>query len=159
MRARLDVRDVILYAVRGEKAAFAAYTSAAARAAKAEVAGILNRLARDELGHLFTLLKRFGGRAPDLLDAVDITLPVPEAQRVERLSSAGSVRDVLREAVRAERESLAAYGQLAVAVSDDARTVLQTIMRRERRHVGQLEGLLRRAVESDTPVLDDRRAH
>jgi rubrerythrin len=157
MQPVLDVRDVFLYAVRGEKASFALYTSAAARAHSPEVAGILDRLARDELGHLFTLLRRFGALHPGMLDAVDITVPAPDPGRVERLSRAASALEVLRDAVEAERASLAAYAQLRPVANAGARTVLQAIMRRERRHVALLQALLNTPMPAG--LMDARSAH
>jgi rubrerythrin len=155
MAALLEVRDVILYAVRGEKASFAAYTLAAARAGDPDVAGMLNRLARDELRHLMTLLRRFGPRYPDLLDVVDLTMPEPDSAHVESLSRASSVREVLGVAVAAERLSFAAYVQLASTVRAGARSTLQAILRRERRHVNLLERCLRAV---DTVMLPDHRS-
>jgi len=155
----LDVRDVVLYAVRGEKASFAVYSSAAARAGNAEVARMLDRLARDELGHLFTLLRRFGALHPAMLDAVDITVPTPDPLRVERLSRAASVGEVLHAAVEEERASLAAYTQLTTSADTRARAVLQTIMRRERRHVALLKALVRRMAPARECAPDDRSAH
>jgi rubrerythrin len=158
MRARLDRQQLILYAVRGEKASFAVYTRAAATARNPQVSRILSQLARDELEHLFTLLKRFAKESPEILGAVDMTMPAPEANQVERLRRARSVEEVLRAAIRQEHESLAGFAQLSDAVDEDARGVLQAIMRRERRHVGGLEALLRRS-QARAASSEDDRAH
>ena len=158
MLARLDKQQLILYAVRGEKASFAVYTRAAAVARRPEVAKILNQLARDELGHLFSLLRRFAKASPEILDAVDMTMPAPDEGVVERLSRAESVEQVLRAAVREEHESLAAYAQLRDAVDEEARGIWQAIMRRERRHVGILESSLRRVTARTLPA-EVSRAH
>src|SRR5574337_2028681 len=71
--ARLDRQELILCAVRREKAAFAVYTRAAATAA-APLARELQRLARTELRHLVRLLHRCARECPAALAAVDIAL-------------------------------------------------------------------------------------
>jgi len=159
MQAQIDTPELLLYAVRGEKASFAVYTAAAARARVPRVATLLGQLARDEMGHLFALLQRYARQYPEILNAVDIAVPVPEATAVDQLGQAPSVRVVLRAAVDAERESLAAYAQLSGAVTGAARPVLQTIMRRERRHVALLERLLADANAARRAIDEGRRAH
>jgi len=158
MRSRLDKQQLILYAVQGEKASFAVYTRGAATARNPQVARLLSQLARDELEHLFTLLKRFAKEAPEILAAVDMTMPTPDEDVVERLGRARSVDEELRAAIRQEHESLAAYAQLSGMVTDDARGVLQAIMRRERRHVAGLSSRLRRS-EAQAALVEDDRAH
>jgi len=159
MRSQLDKQQLLLYAVRGEKASFSVYTHAAAAAGNPVVAKLLNQLARDELGHLFALLKRSAKVSPEILGAVDMTVPVPDAGVVERLSRAQSVEEVLRAALREEHASLTAYAQLTHAVSGEARAILQTIRRRERRHVSVLEALLRQAAAHRGVRAEGGRAH
>ena len=158
MRARLSKQELILFAVRAEKASFAVYTRAAAAAQHPQVSRMLSQLARDELRHLVTLLTRFAKETPEILGAVDMAMPAPDEEMVGRLSAARSVEEVVRAAIHQEHESLAAYAQLGESVADDARGVLQTIRRRERRHITGLESLLRRAAGSSA-VWEDDRAH
>jgi rubrerythrin len=56
MRATVSEQELIRVAINREKASFALYGRAAVQAGSEKVKKVFNRIARDELVHLFTLL-------------------------------------------------------------------------------------------------------
>jgi len=79
MQATLSERDLIQVAINQEKTSFALYSRAAVQAGSEKVKKVFNRIARDELVHLFILLSRFERIYPELCNEVNIVMPIPDA--------------------------------------------------------------------------------
>ena len=142
MEATLSRRELIQLAIEREKASYALYSRAAVAAVSGKVKRVFNRIARDELGHLFTLLRNFARLYPDLIDEVNIIMPVPEEAAVKKLAAVEESAAALQCAIQEEQQSLQFYIQLARVVEDEqARMALQTIIRDESNHVKALKSL------------------
>lgn len=77
MQTTLSELELIQVAINREKASFTFYSHAAVQATSEKVKKVLNRIARDELVHLFTLLSRFERVYPQLCNEVNVIMPIP----------------------------------------------------------------------------------
>ena len=84
METTLSREELIKLAINGEKASFALYSRAEVLASSEKVKKIFNRIARDELVHLFNLLGRFVRVYPELCNEVDILMPTPHQAEVRK---------------------------------------------------------------------------
>ena len=142
METTLSSRELIQLAIEREKTSYALYSCAAVMAVSSKVKGVFNRIARDELVHLLTLLRNFARLYPELIEEVNIIMPVPEEAAVEKLAAVEESAEALLCAIQEEYESLQFYIQLARVVEDqEARMALQTIIRDESNHVKALKSL------------------
>ena len=87
MHTTLRGRELIQLAINREKESFVLYSRAAAQAGSEKVKKVFNRIARDELVHLFTLLSSFEQVYPELFNEVNIIMPIPEEVKVMRLAT------------------------------------------------------------------------
>jgi len=140
MQATLSGRELIQLAINREKASFALYSRAAVQAGSEKVKKVFNRIARDELVHLFTLLSRFERAYPELCNEVNVIMPIPKEVEVRRLATINESAKALRCAIREEQQSLQFYLQLANVVDEGAR-VLQRIIYDETNHINALRSL------------------
>jgi rubrerythrin len=141
MQATLSGRELIQLAINREKESFVLYSRAAAQAGSEKVKKVFNRIARDELVHLFTLLSRFEQVYPELCNEVNIIMPIPEEVEVKRLATINESAKALRCAIREEQQSLQFYLQLANVVEDEGARVLQRIIYDETNHIKALRSL------------------
>jgi len=141
MQATLSERELIQVAINREKASFALYSRAAVQAGCGKIKKVFNRIARDELVHLFTLLSRFEQVYPELCNEVNIIMPIPEEVEVKRLATINESAKALRCAIREEQQSLQFYLQLANVVEDEGARVLQRIIYDETNHMNALRSL------------------
>lgn len=119
---------------------------------------IFNRIARDELVHLFTLLGRFERVYPELCNEVDILMPTPDQAEVRKLATVEEFAQALEWAIQEEQKSLHVYLQLVRVVEDkDARMVLERIVREETNHVRALSSLGEE--EINEALVEERRFH
>ena len=140
MQTILSGRELIQLAINREKASFALYSRAAVQAGSEKVKKVFNRIARDELVHLFTLLSRFERAYPELCNEVNVIMPIPKEVEVRRLATINESAKALRCAIREEQQSLQFYLQLANVVDEGAR-VLQRIIYDETNHINALRSL------------------
>lgn len=158
MHATLSERELIQVAIKREKASFALYSRAAVEAGSEKVKKVFNRIARDELVHLFTLLSRFERVYPELCNEVNIIMPIPEEAEVRRLATIKESADALQCAIREEQQSLQFYLQLANVVEDEgARIALQRIIHDETNHIKALSSL--GDEEIDEATVEEKRFH
>ena len=158
METTLSRKELIKLAINGEKASFALYSRAAVQASSEKVKTIFNRIARDELVHLFTLLGRFESFYPELCNEVDILMPRPDEAEVRKLATVQESAQALEWAIQEEQKSLHFYLQLACVVEDkEARMVLERIVRDETNHVRTLSSLGEEEI-NEAPV-EERRFH
>ncbi len=144
MQATLSGRELIQLAINREKASFALYSRAAVQAGSEKIKKVFNRIARDELDHLFTLLSRFEWVYPELCNEANIIMPIPEASEVTRLAAANKSAEALQSAILEEQQSLQFYLQLAnanVVEDEGARVALQRIIHDETNHIKALRSL------------------
>jgi len=119
---------------------------------------IFNRIARDELVHLFNLLGRFERAYPELCNEVDILMPTPDQAEVRKLATVEESAQALEWAIQEEQKSLHVYLQLVRVVEDkDARMVLERIVRDETNHVRALSSLGEE--EINEALVEERRFH
>jgi len=150
--------ELIKLAINGEKASFALYSRAEVLASSEKVKKIFNRIARDELVHLFTLLGRFERVYPELCNEVDILMPTPDQAEVRKLATVEESAQALEWAIQEEQKSLHVYLQLVRVVEDkDARMVLERIVRDETNHVRALSSLGEE--EINEALVEERRFH
>ena len=83
MHTTLSGRELIQLAINREKESFVLYSRAAAQAGSVKVKKVFNRIARDELVHLFTLLSSFERVYPELCNEVNIIMPIPEEAEMQ----------------------------------------------------------------------------
>ncbi len=158
MQATLSERELIQVAIKREKASFALYSCAAVQASSEQVKKVFNRIARDELVHLFTLLSRFERIYPELCNEVNIIMPIPEEVEVRRLATIKESAGALQGAIREEQQSLQFYLQLANVVEDEgARIALQRIIHDETNHIKALSSL--GDEEIDETTVEEKRFH
>jgi rubrerythrin len=158
MQAILSERELIQVAINREKTSFALYSCAAVQADSEKVKKVFNRIARDELLHLFTLLSRFERVYPELCNEVNIIMPIPEEAEVRRLATIKESAEALRGAIREEQQSLQFYLQLANVVEDEgARIALQRIIHDETNHIKALSSL--GDEEIDEATVEEKRFH
>ncbi|GEM_PF-2127026 len=158
MQTTLSERELIQVAINREKASFALYSRAAVPASSEKVKKVFNRIARDELGHLFTLLSRFERVYPELCNEVNIIMPIPEEVEVRRLATIQESADALQRAIREEQQSLQFYLQLANVVEDEgARIALQRIIHDETNHIKALRSLGDEGIDEAT--VEEKRFH
>ncbi|MDP2601425.1 MAG: ferritin family protein [Deltaproteobacteria bacterium] len=142
MQATLSERELIQVAINREKASFALYSRAAVQAGCRKVKKVFNRIARDELVHLFTLLSRFERVYPELCKEANIIMPIPEEVKVRRLATINESAEALQCAIREEQQSLQFYLQLANVVEDEgAGVALQRIIHDETNQINALRSL------------------
>jgi len=150
--------ELIKLAINGEKASFVLYSRAEVLASSEKVKKIFNRIARDELVHLFTLLGRFERVYPELCNEVDILMPTPDQAEVRKLATVEESAQALEWAIQEEQKSLHVYLQLVRVVEDkDARMVLERIVRDETNHVRALSSLGEE--EINEALVEERRFH
>jgi len=158
MQATLSGRELIQLAINREKASFVLYSRAAVQTSSDKVKKIFNRIARDELVHLFTLLSTFGRVYPELCNEVNIIMPIPEASEVTRLAAVNRSAEALQSAIWEEQQSLQFYLQLANVVEDErARRALQRITHDETNHIKALGSLENEEINEAT--VEERRLH
>ena len=158
MQATLSGRELIQLAINREKASFVLYSRAAVQTSSDKVKKIFNRIARDELVHLFTLLSTFGRVYPELCNEVNIIMPIPEASEVTRLAAVNRSAEALQSAIWEEQQSLQFYLQLANVVEDErARIALQRITHDETNHIKALGSLENEEINEAT--VEERRLH
>ncbi len=158
MQATLSERELIQVAINREKTSFALYSRAAVQAGSEKVKKVFNRIARDELVHLFTLLSRFERIYPELCNEVNIIMPIPEEAEVRRLATINESADALQCAIREEQQSPQFYLQLANVVEDEgARIALQRIIHDETNHIKALSSL--GDEEIDEATVEEKRFH
>jgi rubrerythrin len=158
MQATLSERELTQLAINREKASFGFYCHAAVQAGSEKVKKVFNRIARDELVHLFTLLSRFERIHPELCNEVNIIMPIPEEVEVRRLATINASTDALQCAIQEEQQSLQFYLQLAnVAEDEGARIALQRIIHDETNHIKALSSL--RDEEIDEATVEEKRFH
>ena len=158
MQATLSERDLIQVAINQEKTSFALYSRAAVQAGSEKVKKVFNRIARDELVHLFTLLSRFERVYPELCNEVNIIMPIPEEVKVMRLATIKESAEALHGAIREEQQSLQFYLQLANSVEDEgARIALQRIVHDETDHIKALSSLGTEEINEAT--VEEKRLH
>lgn len=158
MEATLSARELIQLAVNGEKASYVLYRRAALVAGSKKVKKIFNRIARDELVHLFTLLRKFERLYPELGKEVVIIMPLPEEAAVKKLAAVKESPDALRCVVQEEQRSLEFYLQVARVVEDeDAKIALRTIIRGEANHIRVLSSLGDKRIKET--VTEEERFH
>ena len=158
MQATLSGRELIQLAINREKASFALYSRAAVHAGSEKVKKVFNRIARDELDHLFTLLSRFERVYPELCNEVNIIMPTPEEVVVRRLATIKESAEALQCAIREEQESLQFYLQLANVVEDEGeRIALQGIIHDEINHIQAL--IFLGDEESDETTVKEKSFH
>ena len=109
MQATLSERELIQVALNREKTSFALYSHAAVQAGSEKVKKIFNRIARDGLVHLFTLLSRFERVYPELCNEVNIIMPIPEDVEVRRLATIKESAEARQCAIWEEQQSLQFY--------------------------------------------------
>ena len=141
MQATFSGRELIQLAINREKESFVLYSRAAAQAGSEKVKKVFNRIARDELVHLFILLSRFERIYPELCNEVNIIMPIPEEAEVTRLAAVNKSAEALRSAIREEQQSLQFYLQLANVVEDEGARVLHRIIYDETNHIKALRSL------------------
>jgi len=139
-----------------EEAGMVFYETAARCCADARVADLCRQLSADEQDHLQTFgrMRSAPQQRPhrplepeemrilqECLD--DLVLPSPEEAR--RLAEAGTPADVLRTALRMEKDSVALYRRLAPCVNDAA--ALRTILEEEEAHVRDLGRMSREGLD------------
>ena len=150
--------ELIKLAINGEKASFVLYSRAEVLASSEKVKKIFNRIARDELVHLFNLLGRFERAYPELCNEVDILMPTPDQAEVRKLATVEEFAQALEWAIQEEQKSLHVYLQLVRVVEDkDARMVLERIVRDETNHVRALSSLGEE--EINEALVEERRFH
>ena len=158
MQAALSEWKLIQLAINREKASFALYSGAAAQADSEKVKKVFNRIARDELDHLFTLLSRFERVYPELCNEVNIIMPIPEEVEVRRLATIKKSAEALQGAIREEQQSHQFYLQLANVVEHEgARITLQRIIHDEANHIKALSSL--GDEEIDGATVEEKRFH
>ncbi len=142
METTLNRGELLYLAVNGEKASFALYSRAAEESKCDSVKRIFRRIARDELDHLMRLLAKFQRLYPELTNEVDISLPIPSASDVSRLSEITGPSEALQRALQEEQRSLHIYLQLVKAMeSKEATATLRTIIRDEVSHIKALRSI------------------
>jgi len=158
MQTTLSGRELIQLAINREKESFVLYSRAAVQAGSEKVKKVFNRIARDELVHLFTLLSRFEQVYPELCNEVNIIMPIPEEVEVKRLATINESAKALRCAIREEQQSLQFYLQLANSVEDEgARIALQRIVHDETDHIKALSSLGTEEINEAT--VEEKRLH
>jgi rubrerythrin len=158
MQATLSERDLIQLAINKEKTSFALYSRAAVQAGSEKVKKVFNRIARDELVHLFILLSRFERIYPELCNEVNIVMPIPEEAEVTRLAAVNKSAEALQSAIREEQQSLQFYLQMTNVVEDErAMIALQRIIHEETHHIKALRSLGH--VEIDEATVEEKRFH
>ena len=158
MHATFSGRELIQLAINREKASFVLYSCAAVQTSSEKVKKIFNRIARDELVHLFTLLSRFERVYPELCNEVNIIMPIPEASEVTRLTAVNKSAEALQSAIWEEQQSVQFYLQLADVVEDErARIALQRIIHDETNHIKALGSLENEEINEAT--VEERRLH
>jgi len=158
MQATITKEELVRLAFNKEKTSYALYIRAAVQAGSEKVKKVFNRIARDELVHLFTLLSRFERVYPQLCNEVNIIMPIPEEVEVRRLATINESAKALRCAIREEQQSLQFYLQLANVVEDEgARRVLQRIVRDETNHIKALSSLGDEKIDEAT--VEEKRFH
>lgn len=119
---------------------------------------IFNRIAREELVHLFTLPGRFERVYPELCNEVEILMPTPDQAEVRKLATVEESAQALDWAIQEEQKSLHVYLQLVRVVEDkDARMVLERRVRDETNHVRALSSLGEK--EINEALVEERRFH
>jgi len=119
---------------------------------------IFDHIARDELAHLFTSLRRFETVYPELCNEVDILMPTPDDAEVRKLATVKESAQALHWAIQEERKSLHFYLQLVRVVEDkEVRTVLERIVRDESNHISALGSLGEE--EIDETLVKEKRFH
>jgi rubrerythrin len=158
MQNTLSGRELIQLAINREKESFVLYSRAAAETGSEKVKKVFNRIARDELDHLFTLLSRFERVYPELCDEVNIIMPIPEEVKVRRLATIKESAEALHGAIWEEQQSLQFYLQLANVVEEEgARIALQRIVHDETDHIKDLSRL--GDEEIDEATVEEKRLH
>jgi len=158
MQATLSERELIQVAINREKTSFALYSCAAVQAGSEKVKKVFNRIARDELVHLFTLLSSFERVYPELCNEVNIIMPIPEEVKVRRLAKIKESAEALHGAIWEEQQSLQFYLQLANSVEDEgARIALQRIVHDETDHIKALSSLGTEEINEAT--VEEKRLH
>ena len=158
MQNTLSGRELIQLAINREKESFVLYSRAAAETGPEKVKKVFNRIARDELDHLFTLLSSFERVYPELCDEVNIIMPIPEEVKVRRLAKIKESAEALHGAIWEEQQSLQFYLQLANSVEDEgARIALQRIVHDETDHIKDLSRL--GDEEIDEATVEEKRLH
>jgi len=158
MQNTLSGRELIQLAINREKESFVLYSRAAAETGPEKVKKVFNRIARDELDHLFTLLSSFERVYPELCDEVNIIMPIPEEVKVRRLATIKESAEALHGAIWEEQQSLQFYLQLAnVVVEEGARIALQRIVHDETDHIKDLSRL--GDEEIDEATVEEKRLH
>ena len=128
------------------------------QAGSEKVTKVFNRIARDELVHLFTLLSRFERVYPELCNEANIIMPIPEASEVTRLAAANKSAEALQSAILEENQSLQFYLQLVNVVEDGgARIALQRIIHDETNHIKALRSLGDEGIDEAT--VEEKRFH
>ena len=128
------------------------------QAGSEKVTKVFNRIARDELVHLFTLLSRFERVYPELCNEANIIMPIPEASEVTRLAAANKSAEALQSAILEENQSLQFYLQLVNVVEDGgARIALQRIIHDETNHIKALRSLGDEDIDEAT--VEEKRFH
>ena len=158
MVARLSEQELNQVAINREKASFALYSRAAVQAGSEKVKKVFNRIARDEMVHLFTLLSRFERIYPELCNEVNIIVPIPEEMEVRKLATVNESSEALQCAIQEEQQSLQFYLQLADVVEvEGARIALQRIIQDETGHIKALSSL--GDEEIDEASVEEKRFH
>ena len=119
MQATLSERDLIQLAINKEKTSFALYSRAAVQAGSEKVKKVFNRIARDELVHLFILLSRFERIYPELCNEVNIVMPIPEEAEVTRLAAVNKSAEALSECHSGGATIASVYLQMTNVVEDE----------------------------------------
>ncbi|MDO8700195.1 MAG: ferritin family protein [Deltaproteobacteria bacterium] len=158
MQTTLSGRELIQLAINREKESFVLYSRAAVQAGSEKVKKVFNRIARDELVHLFTLLSSFERVYPELCDEVNIIMPIPEEVKVRRLATIKESAEALHGAIWEEQQSLQFYLQLANVVEEEgARIALQRIVHDETDHIKDLSRLGTEEINEAT--VEEKRLH
>ena len=158
MVAKLNRMELLQLAANGEKAFFALYSRAAVLAGSYKVKKIFQRIARDELAHLFILVIKIRRLSPQLAREVDITLPIPDESEVRRLAEIRESPKALQCAIREEERSLHLYLQLVKSVKDEkAGKLFRSIIRDEVSHIKALSSLRKERIEET--IAKEKRFH
>ena len=158
MQTTLSGRELTQLAINREKESFVLYSRAAAETGSEKVKKVFNRIARDELVHLFTLLSSFELVYPELCNEVNIIMPIPEEVKVMRLATIKESAEALHGAIWEEQQSLQFYLQLANSVEDEgARIALQRIVHDETDHIKALSSLGTEEINEAT--VEEKRLH
>lgn len=132
--------DVLDFAIAREVEAQHFYTDLATLATKAEVQGVIRRLAMDELQHSIHLQAIKAGEVPFASDDEVGSLDIEEALAEISPQADMSYADLLVIAMKKEKAAFRLYTNLAsIATSEAVRNVLDKIAQEEAAHKLRLE--------------------